>query len=85
MSEDNIDILLISETKLDDTFPDGQFFIDGFHGPYREDRTNKGGGLLLYIREHIPCKKIHVNFCPKIEAVIIEINFKKSKWLLIGT
>ena len=24
--KDNIDILLISETKLDDTFPDGQFF-----------------------------------------------------------
>ena len=72
--EDNIDILLISETKLDDTFPDGQIFIDGFHAPYGEDRTKKGGGLLLYIREHIPCKKINVNFCPKIEAVIIEIN-----------
>ena len=64
--EENIDILLLSETKLDDTFPDGQFFIDGFHAPYREDRTKKGGGLLLYIREHIPCKKINVNFVQRL-------------------
>ena len=26
----NIDILLISETKLNETFPDGQFLIPGF-------------------------------------------------------
>ena len=61
------------------------FFINGYHAPYKEDRTYKGGGLLLYIREHIPCKRINDNFCPNIEAVIIEINFKKSKWLHIGT
>ena len=29
----NIDILLISETKLDVTFPVGQFLINGFHSP----------------------------------------------------
>ena len=30
MIKDNIDILLVSEIKLDDTFPVGQFFIDVF-------------------------------------------------------
>ena len=24
-------------------------------------------------------------FCPKIEAIVIEVNLKKRKWLLIGT
>ena len=36
--EDNIDILLIPETKLDDIFPDGQFFIDGFHAKIVQKR-----------------------------------------------
>ena len=29
----NLDILLISETKIDDTFPDSQFLIKGFSVP----------------------------------------------------
>ena len=55
---ENVDILLISETKLNDTFPVSQFMVGGFHTPYREDRNDNGGGLLLYVREHIPCKRI---------------------------
>ena len=30
MIQDNIDILLVLETKLDYTFPAGQFYIDGY-------------------------------------------------------
>ena len=56
MIQDNIDILLVSETKLDDTFPVGQFYIDGYSTPYHFDRTSHGGGILLYIREDIPSK-----------------------------
>ena len=47
----NIDIFLISETKLDDSFPTAQFLIKGFSAPYRFDRNSKGSALLLYIRE----------------------------------
>ena len=82
---DNIDILLISETKLNNTFPESQFVIAGFHPPYREDRNENGGGLLLYIREHIPSKKVILNFYPKIEAFAIVINLKKKKWLLVSS
>ena len=34
MVENNADILRISETKLDDSFPSGQFKICGFSTPY---------------------------------------------------
>ena len=81
----NIDILLISETKLNDTFPESKFVINGYHPPYRNDRTDKGGGLLLYVCEHIPSRLVNVAESPKIEAIVIEINLKKKKWLLIGT
>ena len=37
-----IDILLISETKLDDSFPTSQFYIPGFGSPFRLDRSMHG-------------------------------------------
>ena len=49
----NLDILMISKTKIDDTFSDSQFLIKGFSVPYRLDRTAKWGGILQYIRENI--------------------------------
>lgn len=80
---DTMDILLISETKLNNSFPENQFLIEGYSRPYRLDRTEKGGGIILYIREHIPSRKINVDFLPKIEGFFIEINLKKAKWLLL--
>ena len=35
----NLDILVITETKLDGTFPLGQFYVEGFTMPYRLDRN----------------------------------------------
>ena len=50
-----LDILLLSETKIDNSFSREQFKIPGFSIPYRLDRSyNTGGGLLLYIRSDIP-------------------------------
>ena len=37
-----IDILVITETKLDDTFPNVQFLVPGFSKPFRLDRNTKG-------------------------------------------
>ena len=46
-----VDILLISETKIDEIFLQSQFHIPGFSSPCRLDRTKNGGGILIYIRE----------------------------------
>ena len=80
---DTLDIMLISETKLNNTFPEGQFFIKGYSRPYRLGRTANGRGLILYIREHISSKIINADFLPKIEGFFIELNLRKSKWLLL--
>ena len=50
----NIDVWLVSETKIDDSLPNGNFLIDGFSTPYRLDRNSNGGGLMLFVREDIP-------------------------------
>ena len=74
------DILIITETKLDDTFPLSQFHIDGFSIPYRLNRNRNGGGIIIYIREDIS-SKIGTKH---IETLFIELNFRKCKWLLCG-
>ena len=54
--EGSIDVFMISESKLDDSFPHGQFCIDGFHTLSRFGRNKNGGRILLYVREDIPAK-----------------------------
>ena len=43
----NLDIILLSETKLEDSFPSAQFMLKNFGVPYRLNRNSNGGGLLL--------------------------------------
>ena len=52
----NVDILLILETKLDNSFPNGQFLIKGYRAPYRLDRDAKGEEIILFIGEYISSK-----------------------------
>ena len=48
-----VDILMLSETKLDSTFPSIQFLINGLSVLHRLDQNSKGGGILLYVRDKI--------------------------------
>ena len=73
---------MISETKVDDSFPGGQSFLDGFGTPYRQNRNRNDGGIMLYIRNYIPAKVVSTDDMP-IESFYVVLNFRKKKWLLI--
>ena len=60
--ENNIDVLVLTETKIDTSFPNTQFRIDGFSAPFRLGRNRFGGGGLIYVREGIPCKQLTKQF-----------------------
>ena len=47
----NIDVLLISETKIDNTFPVSQFCVPGYSLPFRIDRRGTGRGIMLYVKK----------------------------------
>ena len=79
----NVDIIKISEAKIDETFPARQFYIDGYTPPYRLDRNCNGGGLMIFVREDIPSKLIENS--NSIEGIFLEINLRKKKWLLCGS
>ena len=83
---DCIDILIIAETKLDESFPTSQLDITGYMPPLRVDRNQHGGGILKYIKEGIPSREISLleSMSKDIEAKALEINLHKIKWLLFG-
>ena len=72
---------MISETRLDDSFPFGNFLISGFSKPYRLDHDSLGGGILLYVWEDIPPNLLEVETKP-IEGFYLEIILHNDKWLI---
>ena len=76
--KEDIDILMISETKVDDSFPCDQFFLDSFGTPFRLGRHRNGGGIMLFIRIDIPAKVVSTDDRPN-ESFYVELNFRKKK------
>ena len=49
-----IDILMISGTKLDNTFPYALYHLKEFSNSYRLNRNSHDGGILACVRDNIP-------------------------------
>ena len=80
--KDNINVLMVSETKLDESFPTSQFMINGFSAPFRFNQNYKGDGVILYIREDIPSRVVSTE-SSQVGSLFVEINLRnKKKWLL---
>ena len=73
--------MLVSETKIDDSFSIGNFLKDGFSTPYRLDANFNGSGLMLSVREDIPSTLVEAETRP-VEGFYIELNLRNDKWLL---
>ena len=71
--KNNVDILMISETKLDDSFPTAQFLLHGLSAPYRLGRNSKGGEILLYVREYIPSRLLNSKSKTGTETIFVEL------------
>ena len=82
-----VDLLGVSETKLNDTFPYGQFHVDNYV-LNRKDRTSHGGGVAIYVRSDIADRRrrdlenIIDNFTSGLEIIIIEATVRtKERWI----
>ena len=80
-----LDIFLVSEIKIDPSFPSQQFSIDGYK-IYRRDRNSFGGGLLFYQNENIPCRELTAEqIDSNFEVIFLERpTIRTQKWLIIG-
>ena len=53
----NAKVVVLTESKLDDTIPNSLLVLPGFHEPLRRDRNRHGGGCLVYISETLTFKQ----------------------------
>ena len=80
----NIDIMILVETKLDNSYPTSQFLIDSYSTHFRRDRNKSE--VFLFEREDIPCKLLNLHRFPDdIECLFLEVNLRKTKILLFAT
>ena len=87
MINGNIDILVLSESKLNESHTNAQLSLVGFNEPFRRDRINEdgGGGVVIYVRSDIPSRELKKHTSSDdFEGIFIELNFRKNKWLLFG-
>ena len=83
-----IDVMMLQETKLDDTFPDAQFAIQGFM-LHRVDFKCNSGGLITYARGDLPQKRFDMGNVFKvnegrIEGLAVELNLNGDKWIIVN-
>ena len=79
----DIDIFMVTETKLDDSFPISIFSIEGFSMPFRLNRNWNSRGIILYICSYIIALKLtSFTFPNDIGAFFIEINLTSNKELI---
>ena len=71
----NIDVFLISKTKIDSSFSAAQFNIEGYSKPDRLDKEIKGDGLFLYVREDIQFLLLNPDVSKRV--FFVELNLRK--------
>ena len=81
----NVEVLCVTETKLDPSFPNSQFLIPGFHKPLRTDVSSRSGERLVYITSSLPSKIINKFKLPNnIQKIPFRLNLRKDKWLVVS-
>ena len=79
-----VDILWIDETKIDLSYSDSQFHIDGYQfPPFRKDRNKHGAGNTVYVRNGITTKRIKHFDEGFGETIYLEFILSKKKWCVL--
>ena len=50
---DDVDILCLTETHLDESVTDDQLMIENFSELHRKDRNMFGGGIMIYVKQNV--------------------------------
>ena len=74
-----LDYMVISETKLDESFPNSQFKLNGYEASARRDRHKHGGGLIEFVRQDFICKRLKKYEPNYSECICSELTISKTK------
>ena len=78
----DVSILALSETKLDATIHSSLYSLKGFHMPVLRNRTRKGGGVAIYVRNTLPFSQIECLESNTFETIWVKIKVSKVTLLL---
>ena len=60
------------------------FMLPGYHKPYRLDISDRKGGLLVYIKSHLPSRLLkNFDIPSNIQIIPFELNLRKEKWMFM--
>ena len=77
-------IILISETKIDSTYPNDQLSLPGY-SLYRNDRKKGGGGILALISTVVPCRRLKLDrYYQCLEPIVLDVRIGKINIIIIG-
>ena len=83
---DEFDIIVLTETHLANSIENRDIELDSFeNNPQRKDRTNSGGGLLIYSKEDIGICRKHELENDIDETIWVEVHGKVHSFLLCNT
>ena len=77
----NLDILLGTESYLDDTIMSSEVFPSRYT-TYRHDRNRHGGGVFILVRSDIPSSQIHVS--ESIEQIWVHVHKQHKQSIILG-
>ena len=78
-----VDIFLINQSKVDESFANNQFAMSGYKF-IRRDRNKFGGGIAFYITDQLTSLIIAIKISSDIEILTIEITISEKKILVAG-
>jgi hypothetical protein len=82
----DFDILVVTETHLDNQINDSDITLDSFPNIiHRKDRSNSGGGLLIYSENDISISRKSELENNLDETIWVEIRSKGQSFLLCNT
>ena len=73
--------LVLSETKLDDSFHSAQCNLKNKEIRARRDRDKNGGSIMEFVKKGLVCKRLKIFEPSKSECISSEITVSKNKWL----
>ena len=79
-----LDYFVLSQTKLDKSFPTAQFRIPGYEIRARRTEINIGVGLIECVKKGVIWKRIQKFEMLAHESVCSELTIANIKWLCLG-
>ena len=79
-----LDILVVSETWLNDTYSDEELLIPGYHMERQDRILKRGGGLCIYLSDRFSYERIDTQSTTSLETLWLKFKLPKTKPILVG-